>query len=155
MNFRCPHCQLEMSAENEHAGQVVSCPGCNGRFQIPALPDSPAPGPAAAGKKSTSSQRGGWQEEDHANVRFGISLGIAAVTTALILMAMMPFQGSAVSDILLKRGWVNYAEVFLFVWGFVILAMKWKMTKRQRQAMLLDVVPAEGKAKSDEEEDEE
>ena len=141
MNFRCPHCQLEMSAENEHAGQVVSCPGCNGRFQIPALPEAPVAGPTAAGKKA-SSQRGGWQEEDHANISFGISLGIAAAATTLFLMAMLPFAGSTVSDILLKRGWVNYAEVFLFVWGFVILAMKWKKAKRQRQAMLLDVVPS-------------
>lgn len=49
-----------MGAEGEHAGQVVSCPGYNGRFQIPAWPDVPAAGPAAAGKKaSSSSQRGG------------------------------------------------------------------------------------------------
>ena len=40
-----------------------------------------------------------------------------------------------------SRGWVNYAEVFLFVWGCVILALKWKKSKRQRQAMLLDVLP--------------
>jgi len=142
MNFRCPHCQLEMSAEDEHAGQVVACPGCNGRFQIPALPDAPPAGTAASGKKSSSMQRGGWQEEDHANVHFGASLGIAAAVTTLFLLAMLPFQGTALSDILLKRGWVNYAEVFLFVWGFVILAMKWKKAKRQRQAMLLDIVPA-------------
>jgi hypothetical protein len=109
MNFRCPHCQLEMSAEDEHAGQVVACPGCNGRFQIPAVPDAPTAGASASKKKSSSSQRGGWQEEDHANVHFGASLGIGAVVTALILMAMLPFPGTAVSDILLKRGWVNYA----------------------------------------------
>ena len=98
MNFRCPHCQLEMSAENEHAGQVGSCPGCNGRFQIPALPDVPAAGSAVAGKKSaSSSQRGGWQEEDHANISFGISLGIAAAVTTLLLLAMLPFKGTTVS----------------------------------------------------------
>jgi flagellar motor component MotA len=37
---------------------------------------------------------------------------------------------------------VNYAEVLLFVWGCVILTMKFKKSKRQRQAMLLDVLPA-------------
>lgn len=142
MNFRCPHCQLEMSAEDEHAGQVVACPGCNGRFQIPALPEKAAPGSAATPARGGSSQRGGWQEEDHANVNFAISLGIGVVVTVLFLLAMVPFKEKPFGAIFLCRGWVNYAEVFLFVWGMAILLMKWKKTKRQRQAMLLDVVPA-------------
>lgn len=143
MNFRCPHCQLEMSAEDEHAGQVVACPGCNGRFQIPALPEkAPAGTVGAAALRSGSSQRGGWQEEDHANVNFAVSLGIGVVATTLFLLALVPFKDKPFGAIFLSRGWVNYAEVFLFVWGMAILLMKWKKMKRQRQAMLLDVVPA-------------
>jgi flagellar motor component MotA len=142
MNFRCPHCQLEMSAEDEHAGQVVACPGCNGRFQIPALPERAAAGPAPAAGRGTATQRGGWQEEDHANVNFALSLGIGVAATALFLIALLPFRAKPFAAIFLDRGWVNYAEVFLFVWGSVILLMKWKKAKRQRQAMLLDVVPA-------------
>jgi len=142
MNFRCPHCQLEMSAEDEHAGQVVACPGCNGRFQIPALPERSAGGPVPAAGRGSTTQRGGWQEEDHANVNFALSLGIGVAATALFLIALLPFRAKPFAAIFLDRGWVNYAEVFLFVWGSVILLMKWKKAKRQRQAMLLDVVPA-------------
>jgi biopolymer transport protein ExbB/TolQ len=133
-----------MTADNEYAGKVVACPGCNDKFIVPALP---AAQEAAANTNShqTSApqgQRGGWHEEDHANVNFLISLGYGALFTAIFLGAMLPFSGQYFSDIFLKRGWVNYAEVFLFVWGIVILVMKWKKTKRQRRAMLLDIVPS-------------
>ncbi len=148
MEFQCPHCQLSMTAEDEHSGKIVACPGCNGKFQIPVLPPAAAKSSAAADKNSSAAQsapqgqRGGWQEEDHANVSFIVSLIYGVVISTLFLVAMIPFQGKGFSDIFLKRGWVNYAEVFLFIWGIVILVMKWKKTKRQRRAMLLDIVPA-------------
>lgn len=157
MEFQCPHCKISMTTEDEHAGKVVSCPACNGRFQVPALPAStkkratiPATGTPQAGQTQGPAQdhgpshgeRGGWHEEDHANINFFISLGIAAIVTAIFLFALLPFHGQRFSDIFLKRGWVNYAEVLLFIWGFVILFMKWKRTQRQRRAMMLDIVPA-------------
>lgn len=141
MEFLCPHCKLSLSAEPEHAGKVVQCPGCNGRFQVPAAPKS-SETPAAPGKHAAPLHRAGWAEEDHANVSFWSSLGIGAAITASVLVLLLPFKGSYVSDIFLQRGWVNYAELFLFTWGGVILALKWKKSKRQRQAMLLDILPA-------------
>ena len=145
MEFLCPHCQLSLSAEPEHAGRVVQCPGCNGRFQIPAAPEAKAPAAGATAPSARQSgpvHRAGWKEEDHANVNIWTSLGIAVAIAASFLFMLLPFQGSYISDIFLKRGWVNYAEVLLFVWGCVILTMKFKKSKRQRQAMLLDVLPA-------------
>lgn len=132
-----------MTAEEEHAGKVVSCPGCNGKFQIPFLP-STAPKTKSAATTTTTpqGQRGGWHEEDHANVNFFVSLGAGVVITAVILLALLPLKGKYISDLFLDRGWVNYAEFLFFIWGGVILAMKWKKTQRQRRAMLLDVVPA-------------
>jgi flagellar motor component MotA len=56
-------------------------------------------------------------------------------------MLLLPFKSLYLSDLFLRRGWVNWAEVFLFVWGCVILALKWQKSKRQRQAMLLDILP--------------
>lgn len=144
MEFQCPHCQLSMTAENEYAGKVVACPGCNEKFIIPSLPDAAETTSSASNQRATTpqGQRGGWHEEDHANVNFLISFGYGVLFTAIFLGAMFPFAGQYFSDIFLDRGWVNYAEVFLFVWGIVILVMKWKKTKRQRQAMLLDIVPS-------------
>ena len=145
MEFLCPHCQLNLIAEPEHAGRVVQCPGCNGRFHVPAESPTAPPrlgsGVQAAARQAAPAHRSGWPEEDHANVNFWVSLGFGAAITATFLLLMLPFKGAYLSDIFLKRGWVNYAEVFLFVWGCVILALKLKKSKRQRQAMLLDILP--------------
>ena len=142
MDFPCPFCKLSLSAEPEHVGKVVHCPGCNGRFQVPAFAPRPAAETGAAPSKQASpAHRAGWKEEDHANVNFGTSLGIGSAITASVLFLLLPFKGHYFSDIFLQRGWVNWAEVFLFVWGCVILALKWKKSKRQRQAMLLDILP--------------
>jgi hypothetical protein len=145
LEFQCPHCQLNMTCDSEHAGKIVACPGCNGRFTVP-VPQNPAlagasswPGVPA---RQAAAQRDGWQEEDHANINFGASLGIGALATAVLLLALAPFRGAYFSDLFLQRGWVNYAEVFLFLWGCVILVMKSQKAKRQEQAMLLDVLPA-------------
>jgi flagellar motor component MotA len=143
MEFLCPHCQLSLSAEPEHAGKVVQCPGCNGKFQVPAAPETkPASGSATRQNTPAAVHRAGWKEEDHANINVWTSLGLAVAIAGSFLFLMLPFQGSYLSDIFLKRGWVNYAEVLLFTWGCVILSMKFKKSKRQRQAMLLDILPA-------------
>lgn len=49
-------------------------------------------------------------------------------------------QGTGISDLLLKRGWVNYAEGFLFVWGLVILLMKWRKAKFLRAIPILGFI---------------
>lgn len=141
MEFPCPHCKLSLSAETEHAGKIVQCPGCNGRFTVPNI-QPPAESQAAHGKMTAPIHRAGWVEEDHANVSFWSSFGIGVAITASVIFLLLPFKGTFVSDIFLQRGWVNYAELFLFNWGCVILALKWKKSQRQRQAMLLDILPA-------------
>lgn len=127
-----------MTSDDENAGEVVGCPSCSEKFQIPAL--NPATSPVRT-KKARHKLRGGWDEEDHANVNFLLSCGLGVAISAVFLVLLIPFKGKGFSDIFLQRGWVNYAEVFLFIWGMVILAMKWRKSRHQRNAMLLDVVP--------------
>jgi flagellar motor component MotA len=144
LEFQCPHCQLNMTCDSEHCGKIVACPGCNGRFTVPTLPDLPVTGTTPHTRSfppSAAAQRGGWQEEDHANINFGVSLAIGAAITVAFLVILVPFKGKYFSDLFLQRGWVNYAEVFLFIWGCAILVMKWNKSKRQGQAMLLDILP--------------
>ena len=139
MEFQCPHCGINMTSEAENAGQVVACPSCSQNFQIPSTPKM---GAVTTAGKTRKKLRGGWDEEDHANVNFLLSMGIGVALTAVLLVLLIPFKGKPWSDIFLERGWVNYAEVFLFLWGMVILVLKWRKSKHQRNAMLLDVVPS-------------
>ncbi len=138
MEFQCPHCGINMTTEDENAGEVVACPSCSGKFQIPAPAQRGAP---TRTKKARHKLRGGWEEEDHANVNFLLSLGLAIAITVAFMVALVPFPPNPVSDLFLRRGWVNYAETFFFVWGSVILVMKWRKSVRQQRAMLLDILP--------------
>lgn len=61
--------------------------------------------------------------------------------TVLFLLLMVPFKGTRFGEIFLDRGWVNWAESFLFFWGLTILALKWKQNQRQERASLLNLFP--------------
>ena len=131
MLFSCPHCQTSLDVAPEHAGQNVQCPACGGRLKIPAN---------VAGGGSQNAERKGWEEKDHANVNFLMSLLIGTGISAAFLAMMIPFRGG-IGSLFLDRGWVNYAETFLFFWGIVILAMKWRMIQHQKRAVMLDLFP--------------
>lgn len=134
MLIPCPHCKTDLDITPELIGQTVQCPACNGRLQIP---DSDATPAASSGKP----QRTGWAEKDHANVNFGKSLIIGIALTVGFLALLFPLIDTGLGAIFLKRGWVNYAETFLFIWGMTILVMKWKQNQHQARATLLELFP--------------
>ncbi len=136
MLINCPHCQTGLDIAPEHFGQTVQCPACKGKLTV-APPDEDS----AKSDSASRPERKGWHEKDHANPNFGASLGIAVAVTAMFLGLMALFRDTRVGSIFLDRGWVNYAETFLFCWGLTILAMKWRMNQRQERAALLDLFP--------------
>ncbi len=136
MLVSCPHCKTDLDVTPELFGQTVQCPACQGRLQIPKMEEQQA---SASGHERP--QREGWEEKDHANVDFIKSLLIGIGGTVGILLLMVPLRGNRLGAIFLDRGWVNYAETFLFVWGITILFMKWKKNQHQAQAALLQLFP--------------
>ncbi len=135
MLISCPHCNTDLDVTPELFGQTVQCPACRGGLQIPETQE----------KITTTSldrpQRAGWEEKDHANVDFIKSLLFGIGGTIGILLLMIPLRGNSIGALFLDRGWVNYAETFLFIWGIVILVMKWKKNQYQARAALLQLFP--------------
>lgn len=41
LRFLCPHCQFALSAPEDRAGAISSCPRCRNRVQVPTLTTSP------------------------------------------------------------------------------------------------------------------
>ena len=35
ISFKCPHCQQDLTAPDEMAGQTIDCPACNKPFEVP------------------------------------------------------------------------------------------------------------------------
>ena len=43
INFKCPHCEQELTADESGIGSEIQCPSCNQPFVIPATRPSPPP----------------------------------------------------------------------------------------------------------------
>jgi biopolymer transport protein ExbB/TolQ len=98
--------------------------------------------------------RGGWEETDPANPNPWLALAIGAVASLAWFGIMFPFGKGAVGtapvdtmdylhDLFLERTWVNYMETFFFFWAVALLYLKGQKLRHQKDAMLLDVLPAE------------
>ncbi len=137
MLINCPHCQTGLDISTEHFGHNLVCPACKGKLKV----ETPTDKDASSSGSDHKPQRTGWPERDHANPNFGISLAIAVAATAAILAAMIPIRDTRVGSLFLDRGWVNYAEAFLFCWGITILMIKLRMNQLQQRAAVLNLFP--------------
>ena len=148
LNFSCSRCHTVLNAEPEMSGKVAKCPACGTKLRVPKVsqmheqpeaPNAPAtPGTKAKQKAATQ----GWQNPS-SGANMWITLGIALAATVLTLLVLALFKSSFIGQVVYvgTGEWVNYAEIFLFFWGLAIVISKWQQVKRQRSALMLDVLP--------------
>ena len=156
---------MHLIAEPEMSGQIVKCPGCGIKFQIPemsgseaAAATSPQATASAPGRMSPSAQpqqRKAWKEEDPTNPNAKLSFGIGLGVTVLWFLIMYPFQpdhgkapgdfgtGETIANLFYKHFTVSFANTLFFFWSIAICVLKLKKLKHQREALLLDVLPME------------
>lgn len=151
------------------AGNIVRCPGCNTKMQIPEdfapsasnqspeAAHSPPPGGNRKGQapQSGNQHRVAWKEQDPTNpnglASFGIGLGLAIVWFIIVFPLMAP-AGKAVSaftggefiaNVFYKHFTVSFANTLFFCWAMTICWLKLKKLRHQREALLLDALPRE------------
>lgn len=169
----CPGCQKVIRVGPQHAGRKVNCPQCKAPFVVPsAPPEQPRPSDPVVEQTSSEEQALKFLEKIEPNtiaaqrkpksptalkgaaesllksrpssdVSMLVSGGIALLSTIVICAALWPFSGTYLSDLVLARGWVPIAVLLLASWSFAVLLLKTRKMARQRQAMLLDVLPIE------------
>jgi len=170
---RCPGCNTKLSIPASIAGAAPSAglPPPSG-LPAPSgvTPPSSAPedafgaehehehgAPEQSQEQAYSYQpkeRGGWEETDPANPNPWLALAIGAVASLAWFGIMFPFGKGApgtapvdtmdyLHDLFLERTWVNYMETFFFFWALALLYLKGQKLRHQKDAMLLDVLPAE------------
>ncbi len=152
---------MQLKAGPELAGQLVHCPGCRVRMQIPRHPPNPAEGevqaasaPASRGSVGAfrSVERRGWKETDPTNpnmfLSFGIGVGMVLVWFCLLLPfnpgARPPESYSAIqwlSALFFKHFAVSALNATFFCWAMAILYLKFQKLRHQKSALLLDVLP--------------
>jgi biopolymer transport protein ExbB/TolQ len=93
--------------------------------------------------KSDIEQRVGFRGGRFTRANSVLTLLAGGLLSLLFYAALVPFQGTAFADMFTKRGWVQYATVFLTSWSLVILFVKWRKLVLQRRALDFPIVPAE------------
>jgi biopolymer transport protein ExbB/TolQ len=68
-------------------------------------------------------------------------LGLACSVVFFILM--FPIRNFYLGSLFLGRGWVPFVLVFFMSWALVILVLKYRKLAKQRESMLLDLLPLE------------
>lgn len=134
IRFHCSKCATKLTAEPECAGTSFSCPSCGTTITVP----EPEAGTEVS---EASAQRQAWKETDPTNPNIWIALGIGFGIFVLLYLMALPIK--YFKGLLWERGWVQFAETFLFGWGVAFLILKFLKLQHQQNALRLDVMPQE------------
>ena len=145
---------MQLMAEPQMAGQIVKCPGCDTRLQIPnAFEEDHHENETGDGAHPERSTRMVWKEQDPTNPNamhsFGIGIGITLTWFAIIYFFKAPpdkvssqfTTGEVLANLFYKHFEVSFANTLFFAWAAAILYLKMLKLNHQRRAMLLDVLP--------------
>lgn len=146
---------MQLMAEVQMAGQIVKCPGCSTKLQVPDFGGGPDGGGigGASGSHSKHPMRAVWTEQDPTNpnalLSLGIGLGITVIWFAIVYFFQAPpgkvssefTTGETLANLFYKHFSVSFANTLFFCWAAAILYLKMLKLKHQRTAMLLDVLP--------------
>jgi hypothetical protein len=172
-SIACPHCQKTLKVRDELIGSTARCPHCRGTITVqrPAASEAEAASPAAAGAAQSGTGAAADQQPGvsapspvsqvlsvtaNTNVNVGLFILFGLAATVLFYLALWPFAGPTEKRTYLGRLfmggegatmatglWVPYAEVFLFFWAVGMLISKYFKIRRQKRALLFDVLPAD------------
>ncbi|MCH2182641.1 MAG: MotA/TolQ/ExbB proton channel family protein [Mariniblastus sp.] len=164
--IHCNHCGKTLKVREELSGRKCGCPHCHKTVQIPTLstlgkesaqPASQAPGiqidtRSAAKSAAKSAVRSVESPKkirvdasyvDSTNVSMVWSGLIGLSATVLFYVVILLIRHLPWTEIFWDRGWVPYAIVLMTFWSLAILLLKAQKLAKQKQAMLLDVLPTE------------
>jgi len=164
---RCPGCNTKLQIP-ETVGSGTGLQGIpKPKLNIPApamsltAPDAgyeeeAAQEEAAPGYDRDQYDRGGWDEKDPTNpngfICFGLGLAITFLVFAILFFCKAPesLEHKDYNELqyVTSLFWGEHAGVaffnfLFFAWAMAILVMKGQMLKRQRQALLLNILPWE------------
>ncbi|MBI1368378.1 MAG: hypothetical protein GC162_06955 [Planctomycetes bacterium] len=150
--FPCDHCGKNLKVSEENVGRKARCPYCHKAITVPQV--TPADIPVATprgkrgpnGKSQRSSARTQAEWSDGTNVTLLPSAMIGVVITIAFYTILFPFKHTYFGKLFIKQetgAWVCYALVYLMAWSVVMLFFKSRKLRRQKDAMLFDVLPTE------------
>ena len=140
MKFDCSECGQRLVCGSDLAGEVVKCPQCGVRLTIPTTEESESDTKQRMRQRSQSrSHRRQWSDSTNVSMPISCLIGIGLMLGFYIFM--LPLRSYYFGQLFLARGWVPFALVFLMGWSIGFLILKFKKIGRQKNALLLDMLP--------------
>ena len=102
---------MSLMAEPAMAGKVVQCPGCNIKFQIPAL-SAPETQKRVQGGGGAQNHRNPWKEEDPTNPNAKLSFASGLGLSVIWFLAILPFKAPAGKPASMFSGGEVFANLF-------------------------------------------
>lgn len=145
----CPHCKHKTRASAQHAGRRGKCPKCQKLIDInPSGQDSAQTmAPTDSGAPARGMVASGIQNS--ALLAVVISVAVTVILYSLVFFPLRAFPvdtaGRYVSDLMTKRGVVQYQLVLVTSWGLALLALRYLAVKRELRTtdMELQLIPLE------------
>ena len=139
IKFACPTCDQHLTSSDDMIGKVVRCPSCDGRIQIPEGFGGAATEASDAGEPKVRFSSHQWSDQSTVPMWQAAAIGLGC--TLLFYLLVLPLRGTAFGAKFVSRGAVPYVLVFLAGICVGILVIKYLRLRRQRQALMLDVLP--------------
>ena len=151
----CPHCGTVVEQADRSSRAPTDCPSCGHSFVASdqpltivgaaGAPDDQAAGPVLPGRPEPLRElavpryrsTGGTTDAPLS----WTGLAALASTVVFYLAVVGPLEGTSFGQLLGARGWVPYVITFLSFWAAALLATKLLLLRRQRSALVLDLLP--------------
>lgn len=166
--FKCPSCSKSLKIREDLAGKKRTCPYCKTSVTIPdpsTVPQEiPAPvatssSPGKTDSDDSSSDQvavtvtpirisaGDGKRSDPSDVSLFATFLVGIAGAGVLFVMMLPIKSTYLGNLFLGGGvqgiMIQFISSFMFFWALAILVLKHSKLKRQRNYMLMDVLPSD------------
>ena len=154
ISLLCSSCQQPLKVPDELAGKNCSCPYCKTVMRVPTPKIKEAPtinggDERAAGRSRESQSRPNRSSSvkfasDGSNVSLLKSAIIGVSSAVLLFLLLLPLQqmGYRLGTMFWDSVGINFPTTLLMFWSFAILLLKQRKLANQKNAFIMDVLPA-------------
>ena len=154
ISLLCSSCQQPLKVPDELAGKNCSCPYCKTVMRVPTPKIKEAPtinggDERAAGRSRESQSRPNRSSSvkfasDGSNVSLLKSAIIGVSSAVLLFLLLLPLQqmGYRLGTMFWDSVGINFPTTLLMFWSFAILLLKQRKLSNQKNAFIMDVLPA-------------
>ena len=154
ISLLCSSCQQPLKGPDELAGKNCSCPYCKTIMRVPTpqindIPTTKGGDERVSGRNRQTKSRPTRSSSikfasDGSNVSLLKSaiIGVSAAVIAFLLLLPLQQMGYRLGTMFWDSAGINFPTTLLMFWSFAILLLKQRKLSNQKNAFIMDVLPA-------------